>query len=102
MQTADRRDHGVEARGLFAHRHLRSQANCRQRIPRTVRHDPHQVPGMQFSELLPRQAAIADKFTVLRSMHQTAGGHPAGSMQMFRAIPTRATNPSRNFPIGCR
>lgn len=26
------------------------------------------VPGLQFTELLPRQAAIADKFTVLRSM----------------------------------
>src|SRR5690606_34141278 len=30
------------------------------------------VPGMQFTELLPRQAKIADKFTVLRSMRQTA------------------------------
>jgi hypothetical protein len=38
---------------------------------------------MRFTELLPRQAALADKFTVLRSMHQGAGGHPAGSMQMF-------------------
>ena len=41
------------------------------------------VPGTLFTELLPMNARIADKFTVLRSMHQTAGGHPAGTMQMF-------------------
>ncbi|MCA9089688.1 MAG: DUF1501 domain-containing protein [Planctomycetaceae bacterium] len=41
------------------------------------------VPGLQFTELLPMQAKIADKFTVLRSMRQTAGGHPAGSMQLL-------------------
>src|SRR6056297_2469660 len=44
---------------------------------------PTAVPGMHFTDLLPMQAKIADKFTVLRSMRQTAGGHPAGSMQMF-------------------
>ena len=36
------------------------------------------VTGMQFTELLPMQAKIADKFTVLRSMRQGAAGHPAG------------------------
>ncbi|MCP4512487.1 MAG: DUF1501 domain-containing protein, partial [Fuerstiella sp.] len=44
---------------------------------------PTKVPGLDFTELLPLQAKIADKFTVLRSMRQTAGGHPAGSMQML-------------------
>ena len=28
------------------------------------------VPGLRFTELLPRQASIADRFTVLRSMRQ--------------------------------
>lgn len=41
------------------------------------------VPGLHFTELMPRQAAIADKMVVLRSMRQTAPGHPAGSMQML-------------------
>lgn len=41
------------------------------------------VPGMQLTELLPMNAKIADKFTILRSMNQKAGGHPAGSMQML-------------------
>jgi len=44
---------------------------------------PTKVPGLQFTELMPRQAAIADKLVVLRSMRQSAGGHPAGSMQLL-------------------
>jgi hypothetical protein len=44
---------------------------------------PTKVPGLHFTELLPRQAKIADRFTVLRSMHHGGGGHPAGSMQML-------------------
>src|SRR3954464_12374078 len=39
------------------------------------------VPGTRITELMPMQARIADKFTILRSMNQKAGGHPAGSMQ---------------------
>src|SRR5215203_381915 len=45
------------------------------------------VPGLQFSELLPRQAQIADKFSVLRSMAHTGGGHPAGSLQLLSGDP---------------
>ncbi|QDT12761.1 DUF1501 domain-containing protein [Planctomycetes bacterium K23_9] len=56
------------------------------------------VPGMRFTELLPRQAAIADKFTVLRSMHQTAGGHPAGSMQMFSGDKDTRDKPKPKYP----
>ena len=41
------------------------------------------VPGMQLTELLPLQARLADKFTLLRSMTHTGGGHPAGSLQML-------------------
>ncbi|MBI3868649.1 MAG: DUF1501 domain-containing protein [Verrucomicrobia bacterium] len=41
------------------------------------------VPGMRLCELLPRHARIADKFTLLRSMSHTGGGHPAGSLQML-------------------
>jgi len=41
------------------------------------------VPGMRLTELLPRHARIADKFTLLRSMAHTGGGHPAGSLQVL-------------------
>jgi uncharacterized protein (DUF1501 family) len=41
------------------------------------------VPGTQLTELLPLQAKIADKFTLLRSMAHTGGGHPSGSLQML-------------------
>lgn len=56
------------------------------------------VPGLQFTELLPRQAAIADKFTVLRSMHQGAGGHPAGSMQMLSGDSDTRDKPKPRLP----
>jgi hypothetical protein len=56
------------------------------------------VPGLQFTELLPMQAKIADKFTVLRSMSQTAAGHPAGSMQMLSGDPDTRDKPKPRFP----
>lgn len=56
------------------------------------------VPGMDFTELLPRQAAIADKFTVLRSMRQSAGGHPAGSMQLLSGDPDTRDKPKPKYP----
>jgi len=59
---------------------------------------PTKVPGLQFTELFPRHAAIADKFTVLRSMYQTAGGHPAGSMQLLSGDPDTRDKPKPRFP----
>jgi hypothetical protein len=56
------------------------------------------IPGMQFTELLPRQAAIADRFTVLRSMRQAAGGHPAGSMQLLSGDPDTRDKPKPRYP----
>lgn len=48
------------------------------------------TPGMRISELLPRHARIADKFTLLRSMAHTGGGHPAGSLQVLGGDPDAA------------
>ncbi len=56
------------------------------------------VPGTRFTELLPMNAAIADKFTVLRSMHQSAGGHPAGTMQMFSGDSDTRDKPKPRLP----
>jgi hypothetical protein len=44
------------------------------------------------------QAAIADKFTVLRSMRQNAAGHPAGSMQMLSGDPDTRDKPRPRLP----
>lgn len=56
------------------------------------------VTGLQFTELLPRQAAIADKMVVLRSMRQSAGGHPAGSMQLLTGDPDTRDKPKPKYP----
>jgi hypothetical protein len=56
------------------------------------------VPGTRITELLPLQARIADKFTILRSMHQTAAGHPAGSMQMLSGDPDTRDKPKPRYP----
>lgn len=56
------------------------------------------VPGLHFTELMPRQAAIADKLVVLRSMRQTAGGHPAGSMQLLSGDPDTRDKPKPKYP----
>ncbi|RFC42653.1 MAG: Protein of unknown function DUF1501 [Verrucomicrobia bacterium] len=56
------------------------------------------VPGTIFTELLPRHATIADKFTLLRSMNQKAGGHPAGSMQMLSGDADERDKPKPRLP----
>ncbi len=56
------------------------------------------APGLQLTELLPRHAQIADKFTVLRSMNQRAGGHPAGSMQMLSGDSDERDKPKPRLP----
>ena len=56
------------------------------------------VPGLLFTELLPRHASIADRFTVLRSMQQSAGGHPAGSMQLLSGDPDTRDKPKPRLP----
>lgn len=56
------------------------------------------VPGMQFTELLPLQAKIADKFTVLRSMRHGSPGHPAGSMRMLSGDSDVRDKPKPQYP----
>jgi len=45
------------------------------------------TPGMRITELLPRHARLAHRFTLLRSVAHTGGGHPAGSLQMLSGDP---------------
>lgn len=48
---------------------------------------PTRTPGLRITELLPRHAKISDRFTILRSMAHTGGGHPAGSLQLLSGDP---------------
>jgi len=41
------------------------------------------VPGIQITELFPRQAKVADKFAILRSLHHNDGDHFGGSHRML-------------------
>ena len=56
------------------------------------------VPGTQLTELLPKMAAIADKFSILRSVAHDAGGHPAGSLRVLSGDPARADKPKPIYP----
>ena len=59
---------------------------------------PTAVPGLQFTELLPLQAKIADKFTVLRSMRHGSAGHPAGTMRMLCGDPDTRDKEIPRYP----
>lgn len=41
------------------------------------------VPGIEISELFPKQAKIADKFSIVRSLHHGTGDHFAGGHRML-------------------
>src|SRR5690606_22393473 len=56
------------------------------------------TPGLRLTELLPRQAAISDKFALLRSMSHTGGGHPAGSLQLLSGDPDPLDKPEPVLP----
>jgi hypothetical protein len=59
---------------------------------------PTKVPGLNLTQLFPRHAEIADKFTILRSMRSGAGGHPAGSMQLLSGDPDTRDKPAPKYP----
>lgn len=52
------------------------------------------IPGVHFSEHLPRLASIADKIAVVRSIQHNQGNHGAGNHYMMTGAPTR-------IPVGC-
>jgi hypothetical protein len=47
------------------------------------RHIPTNVAGMDFGELFPLQAKVADKFSIIRSMHHDTGDHFTGGHWML-------------------
>ncbi|HEX5033814.1 MAG TPA: DUF1501 domain-containing protein, partial [bacterium] len=50
------------------------------------------VPGMEITELLPRLARVADKFTLLRSLHHERNEHSGGTHRFLSGYPSRAAN----------
>lgn len=56
------------------------------------------TPGLQLGELLPRHAKISDKYTILRSMAHTGGGHPSGSLQLLSGDPDAQDKPGPVLP----
>ena len=56
------------------------------------------VPGTQICELLPQLAAMADQYTLVRSLSHTGGGHPAGSLQMLSGDPDAQDKLEPKYP----
>src|SRR5213075_3010099 len=55
---------------------------------------PTSVPGIQFSEAVPKLAKVADKFTVVRSICHKDPNHGGGNHYMMTGAPTPV-------PVGC-
>ncbi|MDP6444305.1 MAG: DUF1501 domain-containing protein [Pirellulaceae bacterium] len=58
------------------------------------------VPGMDIGELFPRQAKVADKFSIVRSLHHDTGDHFAGGHRMLTAknMGVSGANNAGKFP----
>ncbi len=56
------------------------------------------IPGLHLTELVPLHAKIADRFTIVRSMAHTGGGHPSGSLQMLTGDLDRGDKPKPVLP----
>ncbi|MGH7139503.1 MAG: DUF1501 domain-containing protein, partial [Pirellulales bacterium] len=60
---------------------------------------PTKVPGMDVCELLPRHAAIADKFCIVRSVAHTFADHGGGHKRMMTSrIPLTPTETINDAP----
>ena len=56
------------------------------------------TPGLRFCELLPKQASISDRFTVVRSLVHTGFCHGIGQQQMFTGHEIREFRPRSEHP----
>lgn len=60
------------------------------------------VPGIEISELFPKQAKIADKFTIIRSLSHTFTDHGGGSKRvMMGRRPATPTGTINDTPSTC-
>ena len=61
---------------------------------------PTKIPGIHYTELLPKLAKVNDKFTMIRSMSYTPNGlfnHTAAIYQMMTGYTTDKVSPSDNW-----
>ncbi len=58
------------------------------------------VPGMDITELYPRQARFTDKFSIVRSLHHNTGDHFAGGHRMLttKDMGVSGANNAGRFP----
>jgi uncharacterized protein (DUF1501 family) len=58
------------------------------------------VPGMDISELFPRQARLAHRFSIVRSLHHNTGDHFAGGHRMLttKDMGVSGANTGQRFP----
>lgn len=61
---------------------------------------PTNVPGIEISELFPKQAKVADKFSIVRSLHHDTGDHFAGAHRMLTSknMGVSGANNTGKFP----
>jgi hypothetical protein len=50
------------------------------------------VPGIEINELLPRLSKMADKFTLIRSLHHERNEHSGGTHRFLSGRPSKAAN----------
>ncbi|MDA1250295.1 MAG: DUF1501 domain-containing protein [Planctomycetota bacterium] len=58
------------------------------------------VPGIQIVDLLPKCAAVQDKWSIVRSLHHTDAGHSAGDQILFTGHPP-GKSPDVNIHPSC-
>ena len=54
------------------------------------------VPGIHICDLLPKSAAIMDKWSIIRSLHHGNNGHSAADQIMFTGYPPLKSNAEIN------
>lgn len=61
---------------------------------------PTNVPGFDVTELYPKQAKVADKFSIVRSLHHDTGDHFAGGHRMLttKDMGVSGANNNPKFP----
>ncbi len=58
------------------------------------------VPGIQICDMLPRSAAIMDKWSIIRSLNHTDAGHSSGDQLCFTGYPS-GSRPDVNTHPSC-
>jgi hypothetical protein len=58
------------------------------------------VPGIQIVDMLPKCAAVQDKWSIVRSLHHTNAGHSAGDQILFTGHPP-GKSPDVNIHPSC-